>query len=1464
MRFNRINLTCLIELMVSAGFSQAAPISWANGIVSGDEVVSNDGSLIEACNFGNSSVSSPVINGVPFTGIDFASGEQPVRLVGLSYNTGENGKLPGQGVNELSDTIAYRSGVDPQSATLTGLSIGRNYEVQFFYYHNTVDRSVTISDESNGRITLSEVGEPVYATGLFTADATTQPITFDANIGSQFLNAYQIREVMPVAPLILNEVIISEFMASNEDSLDDGDGSSSDWIEIWNSTTESVDLAGWSLTTSISKTERWTFPSVVLAPNEFLIVFASGQEIENHLDLAGNLHTNFSPNHRGGHLPSTDPGGGAGFEIASEYSDYPPQKTDVSYGFFGDEVPLGIGYLERSTPASTNSSQGYAGFVGDTSFHPNRGFYDDPIMVSIETEQPDAMIRYTLDGSEPSPTNGEDYPGGLGIPVTTTTTLRAAAFKEGFQPSNIDTHTYLFVSDVVNQPSAPPGFPLNWTGADYGMEDHLPDLALIAGDAGLNVENSKAIIRDALLELPALSLVMEVDDWFGAANGIYANSTARGAAWERACSAEFMSPEVIGRAAFQIDCGVRVQGNTSRNATANPKHSLRLAFREKYGDSKLRYPFFGEDSPSEFDTIVLRSNSQDGWVYNTGRNRMGQFVRDAWARETHRRMGHSSPDSNWIHLYINGLYWGVYNPTERPDAAHGESHYGGDKENWDAIKNHEEVLDGNITAYRELLALIQKDPNNWNAGYRDLSAPDDYAAVREAIDVEMLIDYMIHNMYAAADDWPGNFYMGYDRSGASGGWKFYDWDNEHGMKNPVNLNRTLPHGRDDDSPTKFHHALRSSPEYRQLFADRLHRAFFNGGVLYVDLGNTEWDPLHPERNVPAALWMALTSEIETALIAESARWGDYRKTIPYTVANEFESLRNDLLSHWFPGRSAVVLGQFQAQGLYPDVAAPTLSQFGGAVENGFLLGMVEPESGAIYYTINGEDPGVPSDNEMEMILLAEGGGGQVLIPSEDPGEEWKNVGYDDGSWLSGAGGIGYETIPADYDSLIGFSVMEMFGKSASVFLRKSFEIADEEALAAIGSLILKMRYDDGFVAYLNGVEVAAANDPEVRNWQSGATASHSDSLAVNALTFDITGDLDQLRIGENILAIHGLNLGANSSDFLISPQLVAGSSTLVGISPSARRYSGEVALENSGVIRARVLDGGEWSALTEATFVVGTPATAENLVISEIMYHAEAGKQHDYLELMNVSETETLQLSGVKFREGIEYEFPLGSTLLPGERILLVEDLVAFEEHYETEHSVFGQYSGKLDNGGERLVLLERDGSLLRDFSYDDEGGWPASADGGGHSLVLIAPRTLPSHDDPGSWRPSVLTGGSPGGSDATQFTGDAEEDQDGDTIPGLLEYALGSSDLVFDRSVLPAEGAVGTDVVFSYTRNLAADDVVYHVETSNDLKSWIRVADTLGAVSRLNQGDGLQLIAFRKNPADVTGKFWRLRVSLR
>lgn len=598
--------------------------------------------------------------------------------------------------------------------------------------------------------------------------------------------------------------------------------------------------------------------------------------------------------------------------------------------------------------------------VADTKFSVDRGFFDQPFVVEITSATEDAEIFYTTNGAEPGNLfTGRRYPS-EGIRIETTTVLRAQAQKAGHEPTNIDTQTYIFPHHVVEQPDEPAGFSTAWQGSDYGMDRDPNHLPLIAGDDSLTPALAKKVIADALLALPSMSLVMEHKDLFGTSQGIYHHTQGRGRDWERPVSVELIHPD--GSPGFQVDAGIRMQGFTSRDPARNPKHSLRLVFRREYGPPKLDYPLFGIDAASRFDTLVLRSNSQDAWVYDAASNRAGQFVRDEWARQTQLALGRPAPRGTWVHLYLNGLYWGVYNPTERPDSSFMESYFGGDKEDYDILKNHEEVIDGTGDAYAAALALIQKDPEQFSSGYLDLTDHAPYEAAARYVDVPNLIDYLIPNMFAAATDWPGNNYIGRDRTRDGEGFKFFSWDNEHGMKHAITENRVLPHRRDEDSPTKFHHAFAANEVYRLRFADQLHRAFFNGGPLYVDPKQPRWDPEDPGRNQPAARWMALTSHIEEALIAESARWGDYRRAIPYTVAKDFRELRQELLDNWFPQRSAIVLDQFRDRGLYPQLHAPVFNQHGGHVEESFRLTMQSKSVSVflprarILYTVDGTDP----------------------------------------------------------------------------------------------------------------------------------------------------------------------------------------------------------------------------------------------------------------------------------------------------------------------------------------------------------------------------------------------------------------------------------------------------------------------------------------------------------------------------
>ncbi len=1063
-------------------------------------------------------------------------------------------------------------------------------------------------------------------------------------------------------------------------------------------------------------------------------------------------------------------------------------------------------YLEPPTPGEHNGD-GFVGFVADTRFSVDRGVFDtaaDAFDVEITSATTGATIVYTLDASAPTVTaagnvlNGAIYSGP--IHVDRTTTLRAMAFALDQRASNVDTQTYLFLDDVLDQGSTPPpGYPATWGGTftEWGLDQNADDLKLIAGDAGLTLDEARQVIKGSLRSLPTLSLVLDVDDVFGAASGIYANSQADGKAWERAASVELFDPGDAG-IGFQIDAGLRIQGFTSRDPNRNPKHSLRLVFRKEYGAAKLNYPFFGDDAAQEFDTIVLRSNSQDAWVYNTEYNRQGQFIRDQWARATQLAMGHASPHGEWVHLYINGLYWGVYNPTERPDASFDASYFGGDKDDYDSLKNHEEVVDGTIDAYRQLLALIQNDPNNFGAGYRDISSAADYQQLQGnnpdgtrnpafpvLLDVPNLIDYMIHNMYAAAQDWPGNFYIGRDRTENSEGFHFFDWDNEHGMKQSVTENRVVAHSRDADSPTKFHQALLSNADYRLLFADHVHRAFSPGGVLYVDPQNPAWDPAHPERNVPAARWMELSGEIEQALIAEAARWGDVRG-IQYTSHDQFQAVRNDLLLNWFPQRSQIVLNQFKAQGLYPDLAAPTFSQDGGEIVPGFELGMSAPLSNLI----------------VDTSLVAPGHTASVLVPSSSDnsliGASWIQPGFVPGAagetaWTAGATGVGYEASPLDainFAALLGTDItanLATVPNQTSVYARMTFGVNAEFDPADYDRLLLNMKFDDGFVAYLNGVEVARAFAPAVVAWNSASQGGNGDVNAVVYQPFDITQHLSLLQPGTNVLAIHGLNGTATSSDMLVLPELLLGQQvtatdapiyfTLDGsdprlpggaINPIAMLYGGPVPIPATTQVRARSLVGGVWSALSESLFTVVSP-----LRITELMYHPREASgpetfadrdEYEFIEIQNVGATATVDLAEYRFAAGVSFTFP--SVLLgPGQFAVIASNPIAFAQRYGDTVAVVGQYAGKLNNGGESLVLLGPLGETIQSFAFDDD--WLPETDGDGFSLVAVD--TGGEYDDPINWRSSARLDGSPVLLDPIPVLGDLN----GDGLVSRLDAAV-------------------------------------------------------------------------------------------
>ncbi|MFO1498269.1 MAG: lamin tail domain-containing protein [Verrucomicrobiota bacterium] len=426
------------------------------------------------------------------------------------------------------------------------------------------------------------------------------------------------------------QVVINEFLASNSSGLTDQDGDYSDWIEIYNSGGTAVNLQDWSLTDSPDQPAKWRFPKTSLAPNGYLLVFASGKD---RAVAGAELHASFSLDAAGEYLALVRPDS----VVASEFARaYPRQEKDVSYGLYQGSAY----YFTRPSPAAANSS-GFVGLVADTKFSHDRGFYEAPFELKITTETPDAIIYYTTNGKPPNATNGVVYTGPMQISATTV--LRAAAFRSGYLPSKPDTQTYLFLDDIIHQSSdgrAPAGWPTSWGGntVDYGMD---PDV--------VNNPRYSATIKQDLQTIPSVSMVLDLNDLFSSSRGIYANPGQDGINWERPGSIELIYPD--GRQGFQVNAGVRIRGGYSRS-TGNPKHAFRLFFREEYGDAKLRFPLFGDAGTDTFDSIDLRTFQNYSWSFE-GDSR-GVFIRDVFSRDAQLAMGYQGERGDYCHLYING------------------------------------------------------------------------------------------------------------------------------------------------------------------------------------------------------------------------------------------------------------------------------------------------------------------------------------------------------------------------------------------------------------------------------------------------------------------------------------------------------------------------------------------------------------------------------------------------------------------------------------------------------------------------------------------------------------------------------------------------------------------------------------------------------------------------------------------
>ena len=582
-----------------------------------------------------------------------------------------------------------------------------------------------------------------------------------------------------VANARIPNLVINEFIASNRSGDTDDDQEYSDWIELLNKDNAAVNLLGWSLSDDLDEPGKFVLPERILQPGARLLIIASGKD--RSPSGVAEIHTNFKLSGSGEYLGLFPP------ELPRQASDelaptYPVQRNDHSYGRVnnGDTWQ----YFDNPTPGLSNRSSTIRGLLDPPHFSSSRGFYAQTFNLRLTASDPQAVIRFTLDGSEPTTRNGTIYANP--IRVASTRIIRAAAFRSNYLPSEIVTHSYFY--------------------------------------------NESGAIRS----LPIVSVSTDDSNLWGP-NGIQTpgNAAQRGIAWERPASVELIRRDQSG---FQENCGIRVQGGNYVRGRYNPngglpfsKYSFRLYFRGDYGPSMLNFPFFEGAEVKVFDRITLRAGMND---------HSNPFVVDEIVRRMQIATGNVGSHGNFVNLFINGEYKGYYNATERIDDDFMRSWHGGDN-GWDVIAQFGEIREGDATAWNRMRSVVSRDQTNTSNYRRSLLELD----MDNFIDYLLVNVYSgtgdwPHNNWRAARERVGRakfrFYV-WDAEWSLGN-----------LGRSVNGNTFSSELGGGSEIATMYRALVRSEEFRLRWADRAHKHMFNRGALEDRQHLTKFDQIRRE------------------------------------------------------------------------------------------------------------------------------------------------------------------------------------------------------------------------------------------------------------------------------------------------------------------------------------------------------------------------------------------------------------------------------------------------------------------------------------------------------------------------------------------------------------------------------------------------------------------------------------------
>ncbi len=1359
----------------------------------------------------------------------------------------------------------------------------------------------------NGQVIFTNLATPGFAPAsgyvfAFTAGATTSPAatSTSATSHSTFLDDVLITTT-PAGPANTG-LIISEFMAENKSILEDEDMDAPDWIEVYNGSPTAANLGGYKLSNG---TATWTFPSTPLAAYAHLVVYASGK---NRVTNPALYHTNFTLAKTGGTLSLLDPTNA----VISTYN-YPNQTEDISYGtkYQGGAV----GFLDTPSPgAPTLYSYIVApnGPAEDVVFSREGGIITGATPVSIAAPlAPGAVVRYTTDNSIPSAA-ATLYSAPLNPAATST--YRARVFTPNYLPGPVSSRTFLLIDSSLT----------NYNSSGQPFKSHLPLIVLDSYGVSVDAITDSSQPRPHRLTYGVLidkdvtgyaSITSPTVDFQGRGGTHVRGDSSSGFAqksyaWETWDN--YNNDKKVSLLGMPAESDWALYGPYT-DKTFIRNFIIYSKMRELHGDSngfgmrvKMVEVIYNQDlnqpiSYGDYRGVYILMERIKVGKDRVDIAKLSNLVTDPnliTGGYIFRRDRASSDGTTNLPVGMNSHTPGILNPAQTT------------------------YLTNYINAFNNALNGANfADPVLGYAPYIDRDSFIDnwwFVEISKQIDGYRLSTYFYkdrgpNSKLVAAPIWDYNLSLGnadYLAGDQPTGWYWNQTD------------------------TYWWARLRQDPNYEQRHWDRyweLRRGIFKTTSILAYIDQVASIALNGN-TTPVGNNMTIASGQPSTV--ENATMRHYRKfpilgtyvwpnAVGYADRIYFNSNGNsttgeiEWMKNWLTQRLTWIDNQNFGAGTVI-FRPPNFSNYGGNVGSGTQLTITPftgtPPSGysyatgTIYYTTDGSDPKAgavaPTEytllsgtaNSCKWLIPSAGNGGAALTAAAGP-DQWTN--YTDppniANWTTGNTGVGYDTGDGNYNALIGAgsNVVAMQNVTASCYARIAFNIPDQATLDAIDTLNLGMKYDDGFRAYINGTQVAGRNDTDasVVNDPSNAVGSavRDEGQAVQFETIDISASgKPALRIGTNILAVHCLNaVDKTSSDLIMVPKLTyfppGGAGGSGGIA-----YTGPITLTTSGTIKARLLSGSTWSPITTAEFVVdAVPANASNIVITEFLYNptpatlaeSNAGygdNDFEYVELMNVGPGR-VDLTGCNLAGGINFDFDVADpgtlTLLPGQRILVVANLPAFNMRYSPPlgTKIAGAFGGSLSNGGEAFSLLDALNNTIATVSYLPTAPWPVEASTLGYSLVLKTPVSGTLYTAP-YWRTSAQPGGTPGTAAGPAFTGNPDGDTDGDGYSDFLEYALGSPQGTPGNANRPAAvfatytvaTVTNSYLTFTYRRNDAAEGVNYTVQLSNNLTAWASDETAVTYVGTVVNGDGTSTVTCRATqPFDpATPQYMRLRVA--